>query len=82
MEFSELQKGHLYVIRGQGEMLYSGRGNATSAEFLAHGDCSYWAAADDVIREADWRDVDLRAERARACGLACADLDCWCHKRT
>lgn len=82
MDFDELRTGRIYVVCGRGEMLYSGEGGEQSARFVAHGGGNYWAAASDVVRAADWGDVDRREEQARSRGVACVDLDCWCRRRT
>lgn len=82
MEFERMREGALYVVRGRGVMRFAGEGSPASARFLAHGNGSYWASAEDALRAADWHDVDAYQADAKVRGVACEDRTCWCRRRT
>ena len=69
----ELEIGKLYVIAGQGVMklvnLYQPDSDRTTCNFITPRKASYWAAAEEVIREPDDEYLDLYIENNRQAGM-------------
>jgi len=50
----------------------------TTVRLEGHGGGNYWAAPEDIVREASRADLDAREAQARFRGVACDDPECWC----
>ncbi len=86
MDVSELVAGELYLVRRRGPQLFvSDPGLAPPLSpvlhFHGHGNSEEWVAPGDVLRRADWHDVDAYLETAGYRGEGCGDRGCWCRRR-
>lgn len=79
MNRADLRVGKVYIVAGQGV----GRLEVTTPlgmMFHGHGDATYWADPDQVMREATKEDLEARDAQGQPKSVACKRKQCWCRR--